>query len=267
MNRVTKPDRRPSNSHRSYNLFFLLYVAVLISILPAQQTQGTLDSSATSSGTFSSFLASERLSWYSKMQKFELHEVELKYPSNSFQTFLDQTLLNYSFDPFKIDFRESSYYVPVLVRDELNLIMNRPRDSAFLPVLGIAWIAYQMASHYIELEQKRSIEYGEILTAYPALPILYTLWKVNPQTVKQLYQNENIQHTMTFQQVQEKLDLLQQNNLIKSRVISSDSLLYFPGLNREQLLSILDYADRNLMMTQMEKETIQFIRGSLWKDR
>ena len=28
-------------------------------------------------------------------------------------------------DPFKLDYRSSSYYVPRMVRDELNLIMNR----------------------------------------------------------------------------------------------------------------------------------------------
>ena len=30
-------------------------------------------------------------------------------------------------DPFKLDMRGSSYYVPGMVRDELNLIMNRKR--------------------------------------------------------------------------------------------------------------------------------------------
>ncbi len=50
-------------------------------------------------------------------------------------------------NPFELDLRRTSNYVPREVRDELNLIMNRPRDSAFLPILPVAFIALQLASH------------------------------------------------------------------------------------------------------------------------
>jgi hypothetical protein len=55
-------------------------------------------------------------------------------------------------DPFKLDYRSSSYYIPRIVKDELNLIMNRPKDSAFMPITGITFIAAQLASKYIFIQ-------------------------------------------------------------------------------------------------------------------
>ena len=50
---------------------------------------------------------------------------------------------------YKIDYRSSSYYVPRMVKDELSLIMNRPKDKSFVPILGVAFLAAQLASKYI----------------------------------------------------------------------------------------------------------------------
>jgi hypothetical protein len=185
------------------------------------------------------------------------------YPLNSYQSFLNRSLSNFTYNPFTVDVRESSYYVPVRVRDELNLIMNRPRDCAFLPVLGVAWIAYQLGSRYLELRQKNTIDHTELLQARPALPLLLYLWQKYPQTARELYHQSEIQKSMTFKQLQEKLNLLQQNNLIKSRFYNPDSVQYFPGLLREQMITILNSADHKAEISENDKIILQTIRSTM----
>jgi len=194
---------------------------------------------------------------------FDLHQMELTYPVASYQSFLNRSLADLTVNPFTIDTRESSYYVPVRVRDELNLIMNRPRDSAFLPVLGVAWIAYQLGSKYLEIRRKNTIDHEELLNARPALPLLYSLWRNYPQTPAQLYHHQEIQSIMTFSQLLEDLALLQRNNLIKSRFYSVDSIQYFPGLFRAGMLSIIDAADGNPVIPESDRNTLQSIRKSI----
>ena len=68
-------------------------------------------------------------------------------------------------NPFEVDFRRTSGYVPRQVRDELNLIMNRPRDSAFIPILPVAFIALQLAGQYLLLQLKTEINAEDIKKA------------------------------------------------------------------------------------------------------
>jgi hypothetical protein len=264
MNRAPKTDRKESNLISAY-LFLILFLAIPFSMLKAQPHYGLTDTSQTRTmhSKLSTYLTSDRLFWYTTLKNFDFHAVELNYPSLHYQDYLNQNLLHYSFEPFKIDFRESSYYVPQVVRDELNMIMNRPRDSAFMPVLGVAWIAYQLASHTLELQQKSSIDYNKLLSAGPAIPVLYSLWEIKPQTAQQIYRDKRIHPVMTFRQLQEKLEILQQNNLIKSRIIPPDSLFYFPAITRDQILSILDSAEKNLSIVPSEKAAVDSIRNLL----
>ena len=57
-------------------------------------------------------------------------------------------------NPFGPDTRYGSFYTTRLVRDELNTMMHRPKDNAFVPVLGVAYIAMQMASKYLLVKKE-----------------------------------------------------------------------------------------------------------------
>jgi hypothetical protein len=245
-------------------VLLLFSIIFLPARLFAQQAQKSADSSGISPWGLSRNPAWDRLSWYSKTPAFAGHTIDMKYPSNSYQSYLNRSLVNTKPNPFSIDLRGSSYYVPTMVRDELNLIMNRPRDSAFMPVLGIAtWIAYQMASKYLPLQQNHSIGYDELVQAQEALPVLYSLWKKSPQSAGQLYADPDIHSKMIFKQVQNDLKLLQQNNLVKSRMIEADSVVYFPSLDRKQILTILDSACQNPAVAESEKILLQNMHHSV----
>ncbi len=266
MIRSTKADPRIVDSNRFLFLqicLLLILVAASAGILYAQPDQSRIDSTRILGDGLSSYFTSATLLQRYETLNFDLHEVELKYPLNSYQSFLDRSLSNLKSNPFSVDLRESSYYVPVRVRDELNLIMNRPRDSAFLPVLGIAWIAYQLGSKYLEIQRINIIDHDELLRAYPALPVLFSLWQKYPQTARQLYHHAEIQNNMTFKQVQEKLNLLQQNNLIKSRFYSPDSIQYFPNLFKEGMISIINSTDGNPDVPENTKTILHSIRKSI----
>jgi hypothetical protein len=267
MTRSTAADPKiiDGNGYSSFTvyLFLIIIATATAGVLQAQTTAGGLDSTRNPGERLLSFFPAEKLSTQYGGLRFDLHEVELKYPLNSYQSFLNRSISDLTSNPFTIELRESSYYVPVRVRDELNLIMNRPRDSAFFPVLGVAWIAYQLGSKYLQIQQKNIIDHDQLLKAYPALPLLYSLWQKYPQTAGQLYHRSEIQQVMTFKQLQEKLDLLQQNNLIKSRYYSPDSVQYFPGLFRAGMIAILNSAEGKPDLPDDAKITLQAIRQSI----
>jgi hypothetical protein len=263
MARATKANPRIIDANGLVFLSGIFFSIISVYTLPAQQTPIAVDSSAIPAGGISRYLTTDKFSNYFRMNGFDLHEIELRYPLNSYQTFLNQSLSNFKINPFTIDYRESSCYVPVMVRDELNLIMNRPKDSAFVPILGVAWIAYQLASRYLEIRQKNIIDHQQLLKAHSAMPVLFCLWQIYPQTAGQLYHNTSIQSIMTFKQLQEKLHLLQENNLIKSRFYSPDSIQYFPNLLRIQVVSILETAMADPQLSAGEKTEIQSLQQSI----
>ncbi len=255
------------NRYSSFPVYSFLVIIVTATaaagILLAQPAASGPDSTKNLPEGLSVYFPAEKLSRHYGSLRFDLHEVELKYPLNSYQTFLSRSIADMTANPFTIELRESSYYVPVRVRDELNLIMNRPRDNAFFPLLGVAWIAYQLGSKYLEIQRKNIIDHDELLKACQALPLLYFLWQKYPQTAGQLYHRREVQQVMTFKQLQQELDLLQQNNLIKSRFYSPDSVQYFPNLFREGMIAIINSAEGNPVIPHDAKIILQAIRNSI----
>jgi len=143
-------------------------------------------------------------------------------------------------DPFKLDLRGSSYYVPRMVRDELNLIMNRPRDSAFIPILPVAFLALQLAAKYLLIQQKTEITAEDIENGRRGLPILEELWKENPQTITQLYKKQRIRDNTTMMDLQKLLELLIDNKLIKRKLIENSETKYFYALGKNKYFQILE---------------------------
>ena len=269
MTRSTAAEPKIIDSHRFSSCpvcSFLIIIATATAaagILLAQTTANGSDSTRNLPEGLSAYFPAEKLSRHYGSLRFDLREVELKYPLNSYQTFLNRSIADLTANPFTIELRESSYYVPVRVRDELNLIMNRPRDSAFFPVLGVAWIAYQLGSKYLEIQRKNIIDHDELIKASQALPLLYLLWQQYPQTAGQLYHRREVQQVMTFKQLQQELNLLQQNNLIKSRFYSPDSVQYFPNLFRAGMIAIINSAEGNPAVPNDTKRTLQAISKSI----
>jgi hypothetical protein len=137
-------------------------------------------------------------------------------------------------DPFKMDMRGTSYYVPRMVRDELNLIMNRPRDNAFIPILPVAFLALQLASKYLIVQQKTEITVQDIENGQEGFPILKELWKKNPQTLSELYKIEELKNKYTMLEMQRLIEILVDNKLIKRKLIENSETQYFYALGKIQ---------------------------------
>ena len=145
-------------------------------------------------------------------------------------------------NPFKLDLRGTSNYVPREVRDELNLIMNRPRDNAFLPILPVAFIALQMASQHLLINKSTEITAEDIQNCQIALPILEQLWEVSPQTISQLYKNPDISERYTMKRLEELVYLLIDNKLVKSRKIENAETKYFYAIDAWHYKNIIEKA-------------------------
>jgi hypothetical protein len=135
-------------------------------------------------------------------------------------------------DPFKLDTRSSSYYVPRMVRDELNLIMNRPRDNAFLPILPVAFLAIQLASQYLIVQQKTEITVTDVKNAEEGYPILEELWKKNPQTLSELYQSDSLQDKYSMLELQRLMGILVDNKLVKRKLVEKSETQFFYALEK-----------------------------------
>jgi hypothetical protein len=145
-------------------------------------------------------------------------------------------------NPFELDLRGTSNYVPRQVRDELNLMMNRPRDSAFLPILPVAFLALQLASQHLLISKKTEITAQDIKGSEIALPILEHLWAESPQTLTQLFKHEDLANRYTMQQLEKHMFLLIDNKLVKTRKIENAETKYFFALDRRHYLNILKKA-------------------------
>lgn len=143
-------------------------------------------------------------------------------------------------DPFKLDMRGSSYYVPGMVRDELNLIMNRPRDSAFIPVLPAAFLAVQLASKYLLIMMKTEISWKDVENSKEGLPILEELWKESPQTLSELYKREKLKDNYTMLELQRLTKVLIDNKLVKRKLIENSETQYFYALEKIQYFHLIE---------------------------
>jgi hypothetical protein len=143
-------------------------------------------------------------------------------------------------DPFKLDMRGSSYYVPRMVRDELNLIMNRPRESAFVPILPAAFLTLQLASKYLLVQKKTEITVQDVENAKEGYPILKELWKKNPQTLSELYKINHFNNDYTMLELQKIIDLLVDNKLVKRKLMEKSETLYFYALEEFQYNQLLE---------------------------
>jgi len=160
-------------------------------------------------------------------------------------------------DPFKLDYRSSSYYVPRMVKDELNLIMNRPKDSAFVPVLGVAFIAAQLAAKYVFVQEKLKISEENIMNAVDEFGILNELWKKSPQTSSELYKNSILKDKITLKELNYKIDKLIDNKLIKQKNLEDQELQFFPAISKSEYEKIVQQIKDNSGDVRNSKDNIK----------
>ncbi len=143
-------------------------------------------------------------------------------------------------NPFGIDTRSSSHYVPRMVRDELNLIMNRPRENAFVPILPVAYLALQLAGKYLIIKQKTEITADDIENAREALPILRELWLESPLTLPDIYKKQGIYTNYTMVELKRLIDLLSENKLVRPKQVENGETIYFRAIDQLHYDHILE---------------------------
>lgn len=172
--------------------------------------------------------------------KFEMQKLQMEYTKIELEqlNLISPNILPKQ--PWQLDIRGSSYYVPRMVRDKLNLIMNRPSETAFVPVLTVAFIALQMANQYLLVRKKTQIDTDNLLTAASDLVLLQELWKNSPQTMSQLYQKELYQEPITMVELQKILETLLDNKVIRMKTIPNAETQYFPALTKKHMSDLID---------------------------
>jgi len=151
--------------------------------------------------------------------------------------------------------RGSSYYVPRMVRDELNLMMNRPRESAFMPILPAAFLALQLAGKYLLIQKKTEISTQDIENGQEGFPVLSELWKENPQTASQLYKKEQLRQDYTMVELQRLINVLIDNKLIKRKLIESGESQYFYALEKKRYFQLIERSNAEKLNPETEINT------------
>ena len=152
-------------------------------------------------------------------------------------------------NPFGPDTRYGSFYTTRLVRDELNTMMHRPKDNAFVPVLGVAYIAMQMASKYLLVKKELEIKPENILNCDSQLHIIEALWRHSPQTCKELYQLEKFNQNYTYKELEADINKLVDQNLVKVKRLENDEIQYFPALDSSSLQTTLEKGRKDSLYT------------------
>lgn len=160
-------------------------------------------------------------------------------------------------NPFLIDTRGSSLYVPRRVRDELNLIMNRPKDTAFVPILPVAYLVLQMASQYLLIQNKTEIRIEDINASREAIPLLKALWIKSPQTLTELFQDQEIADSFTFRKTEIYIDMLADNKLVRPKKIGQNKMIYYPAINEDTYNMIIENAKQETNNKPDSKKTLK----------
>ena len=198
--------------------------------------------------------------------KFEVQKLQMEYEKIELEQLHPISPNIMPSRSWELDIRGSSYYVPRMVRDKLNLIMNRPNDTAFIPVLTVAFIALQMANQYLLVRKKTQIDTDNLLAAANHLTILKELWKSNPQTISHLYQNSFYKKSITLVELQKIMEILLDNKLVKMKTIPKAETQYFPALNKMELGNLIDHCVSDSSCTNSDRSKLLNILIQLKKE-
>ena len=183
--------------------------------------------------------------------EIQLQNINLEYKFVPLNNNYHYTPDHLTSNPFGMDTRSSSFYTPRFIRDELNVMMSRPKDHAFVPVLGVAFIAAQMIGKYLLVERELQINPENILKCHKQIPILEELWQNNPQTCNQLYKIEYFNQAYTFKDLEININVLVDEKLVKVKRLENDELQYFPAINKSKLQFTLKEGRKDSLRTSV----------------
>lgn len=189
--------------------------------------------------------------WFDQTDQF----FDLKQEANKLDIYQYISLSNIiPKDAFRLDMRGSSYYVPRMVRDELNLMMNRPRDNSFIPILPAAFLALQLANQYLLVQMKTEITWQDVENCKEGLPVLEELWKEAPQTLSGLYKKDKLRDNYTMIELQRLTDILIDNKLIKRKLIEKSETQYFYALDKKQYFELIERGKNESIMSRQNQK-------------
>jgi hypothetical protein len=167
--------------------------------------------------------------------------------------------------PFELDTRETSNYVPRMVRDRITTIMNRPKDSAFTPILGVAFLAAKLAAKHLQIEQRIELHPENLAIAADLFQPLAQLLLKSPQTAEQLFLLPGLNQDRTMVVLQRQIDLLTENKLVRRKLIDKGSTQYFPAFTLNEIQQACDHALSDTSLTAPHKKAVQKLMQKLAK--
>ncbi len=165
-------------------------------------------------------------------------------------------------NPFLIDMRDHPMYTPRFVSDELNLIMNRPRDNAFVPILGVAFLAMQLAQKHLLISEITAITPRDILVVPEGIEVLDLLWDHAPQRAAELYRDSTLSEEYTMVLLEDLLTKMTDNKLVRKKTVENEPALFFPALTRQDYIELINRGIADSTLTASEQRRLHELRRS-----
>ena len=141
---------------------------------------------------------------------------------------------------FGLDYRESSLFVPVEVREYLEYKMGRSR---YIPLGSLAMAMYLADRLYRRygylLKHREEYRYRGLDMDKTEMDMLSVLWKEPGLLAEKWYQEFSRAFSypqITFLVFKEKVDSLQNKYLLKTRKLPNGRVKYFPAISRQELI-------------------------------
>lgn len=159
---------------------------------------------------------------------------------------------------FGFEYRESSLYLPVNVREYSDYKMGRSR---FVPIASLAFAGflaqkiYQRFGHI--LKQREESRYFGIKMSERQIKMMIILWKEKSSLPSEWYTKYHQKYSLdniTFQVFEKDIMNLENAFLLKRRKYEDGFIRYFPAISKSQLILHL-------------KEELSFVEGQKRLDR
>ncbi len=143
-------------------------------------------------------------------------------------------------DPFKIDYREGSYYIPESVHREIELGKGRDPGTIPIPYMQAALLAYQVLDKFIitPLTEQEKNNLDHLLQAETRLPILQALWTKGSRSLAELYSLKQVRAKHSVLELKRELAAMIEADLLSVSGVNDD-IKYKAWLSRRQMLELL----------------------------
>jgi len=143
-------------------------------------------------------------------------------------------------NPFKVDYREGSYYIPKSVHREIELGKGRDPGIVPIPYMQAALLAYQALDKFIltPLTEQEKNSLDNLLQAESRLPILQALWTKGSQSLAELYNLKQVREKHTVLELKRELAAMIEADLLLTIGVK-DNIKYKARLSRRQMLELL----------------------------